>query len=219
MERSSVQVATVLHRTSVVMVTGTAGIWVMRCTVHLASLVVAIVLRASLNVAIICVWTREICVMGQTTVVTTQMRAPVFAVSAIRFMNAGCQYWYRPPWSRSPDAICHILIYILLSSPSHDSQFCLHCACFNPLNAELNPICHLLALLEAHHIFHVSGFRVNQVACIFCRSVIFVTDFRNIVAHFIRVSYFIWFLTLQIFLVKSHIWEWPYEIKTIVINN
>ena len=31
---------------------------------------------------------------------------------------------------------------------------------FNPLNAELNPICHLLALLAAHHIFHVSGLRV-----------------------------------------------------------
>ena len=32
---------------------------------------------------------------------------------------------------------------------------------FNPLNTELNPICHLLALLGAHHIFHVSGLRVN----------------------------------------------------------
>ena len=32
---------------------------------------------------------------------------------------------------------------------------------FNPSNAELNPICHLLALLRAHHIFHVSGLRVN----------------------------------------------------------
>ena len=32
---------------------------------------------------------------------------------------------------------------------------------FNPLNAELNPICHLLALLGAHLIFHVSGLRVN----------------------------------------------------------
>jgi len=29
-----------------------------------------------------------------------------------------------------------------------------------PLNAELNPICHLLVLLD-HHIFHVSGLRVN----------------------------------------------------------
>jgi len=33
---------------------------------------------------------------------------------------------------------------------------------FKGLNAELNPICHLLALLEAHHIFHVSGLRVKQ---------------------------------------------------------
>ena len=33
----------------------------------------------------------------------------------------------------------------------------------NPLNAELNPICHLLALLGARHIFHVSGLRVKNV--------------------------------------------------------
>ena len=32
----------------------------------------------------------------------------------------------------------------------------------NPLNAELNPVCHLLALLGAHHIFHVSGLRVKD---------------------------------------------------------
>jgi hypothetical protein len=31
----------------------------------------------------------------------------------------------------------------------------------NPLNAELNPICYLLALLGAHHILHVSRIRVN----------------------------------------------------------
>ena len=31
----------------------------------------------------------------------------------------------------------------------------------NPLNAELNPISHLLALLGAHHILHVSRLRVN----------------------------------------------------------
>jgi hypothetical protein len=34
-----------------------------------------------------------------------------------------------------------------LSSPGNGLNF-------NPLNAELNPICHLLALLEAHHIPH-----------------------------------------------------------------
>jgi hypothetical protein len=33
----------------------------------------------------------------------------------------------------------------------------------NPLNAELNAICHLLALLGAHHILHVSRVRVNMV--------------------------------------------------------
>jgi len=32
----------------------------------------------------------------------------------------------------------------------------------NPLHAELNPICHLLALLGAHHILHVSGTSVKH---------------------------------------------------------
>ena len=32
---------------------------------------------------------------------------------------------------------------------------------FNPLNAELNPICYLLALLGARHFLHVSRIRVN----------------------------------------------------------
>jgi hypothetical protein len=40
------------------------------------------------------------------------------------------------------------------------------CDCLiNPLNIELNPICHLLALLGAHHIFHVSRIRVNIGQC------------------------------------------------------
>ena len=34
---------------------------------------------------------------------------------------------------------------------------------FNPLNTELNPICHLLALLGAHHILHVGRIRVKRV--------------------------------------------------------
>ena len=33
---------------------------------------------------------------------------------------------------------------------------------FNPLNAELNPIRHLLALVGARHIVHVSRIRFNQ---------------------------------------------------------
>jgi hypothetical protein len=31
----------------------------------------------------------------------------------------------------------------------------------NPLNAELNPICHLLELSGAHPVFYVSGIRVK----------------------------------------------------------
>jgi hypothetical protein len=39
---------------------------------------------------------------------------------------------------------------------------------FNPLTADLNPICHLLALLGTHHILHFSGLRVNRysVRCV-----------------------------------------------------
>jgi len=32
---------------------------------------------------------------------------------------------------------------------------------FNNLDPELNPICHLLALLGVHHFLHVSGLRVK----------------------------------------------------------
>jgi len=35
--------------------------------------------------------------------------------------------------------------------------------CINSLNAELNPICHLLALLGDHLILHVSRIRVNTI--------------------------------------------------------
>ena len=34
---------------------------------------------------------------------------------------------------------------------------------FNPLNAELNPICYLLALLGAHSFLHVSRIRVKSL--------------------------------------------------------
>jgi len=37
------------------------------------------------------------------------------------------------------------------------------CQTLNPLNAELNPICYLLALLGAHHFPHVSRIRVKSL--------------------------------------------------------
>jgi hypothetical protein len=42
----------------------------------------------------------------------------------------------------------------------HSSQN--HKMCINPLNAKLNPICHLLALLGADPILHFSRIRVNH---------------------------------------------------------
>jgi hypothetical protein len=38
-----------------------------------------------------------------------------------------------------------------------------HSFTFNPLSAELSPICHLLTLFGAHHILHVSGLRVKFI--------------------------------------------------------
>jgi len=52
---------------------------------------------------------------------------------------------------------------------------------FNPLNAELNPICHLLALLGAHHILHISRIRVKEdTNCHACPSdrAVYVADLR-----------------------------------------
>jgi len=43
----------------------------------------------------------------------------------------------------------------------------------NPLNVELNPICHLLALLGAHHILHVSRIRVKRYIYIITPSYMF----------------------------------------------
>ena len=40
---------------------------------------------------------------------------------------------------------------------------CMQPLLFNRLNTELNPICHLLALLGVHHIFHISVLRVNSL--------------------------------------------------------
>jgi hypothetical protein len=36
---------------------------------------------------------------------------------------------------------------------------------FNPLNANLNPTCHLLTLLAAHPILHISRIRVKHKGC------------------------------------------------------
>jgi len=42
-------------------------------------------------------------------------------------------------------------------------EFSLH-ALINPLNAKLNPNCHLVVSLGAHHILHVSNIRFNDLS-------------------------------------------------------
>ena len=44
----------------------------------------------------------------------------------------------------------------------------------NPLNAELNPICYLLALLGAHHFLHVSTIRVKSLTLRLLMSYIYI---------------------------------------------
>jgi len=66
-----------------------------------------------------------------------------------------------------------------------------HKASFNPLNAELNPICHLLAILGAHHILHVSRMRVKQHASKYRSSVAYIlqlTTISNTIAVVISMS-------------------------------
>ena len=45
---------------------------------------------------------------------------------------------------------------------------------FNPLNAELNPICHLPALLGVHHFLHVSRIKVKSLTLRLLMSYIYI---------------------------------------------
>jgi hypothetical protein len=53
---------------------------------------------------------------------------------------------------------------------------------FNPLNAELNPICHLPALLGAHRILHVGRIRVNYshniCVCVYIHMYIYMLGYE-----------------------------------------
>jgi len=46
--------------------------------------------------------------------------------------------------------------------PTGYSKFHVDYITFNPLKVKLSPTCHLLALLGAHHILHVSSIMVNH---------------------------------------------------------
>ena len=76
----------------------------------------------------------------------------------------------------------------------------------NPLNAELNPICYLLALLGAHHFFHVSRIRVKSLSLrllmsyIYIYIYIYIYDFSSLRVNLLSKS-------LQaVFLPKTRHW-------------
>jgi len=64
-----------------------------------------------------------------------------------------------------PQIFCTIVQNTLDLAPEISSHL------FNPLNAELNPICHLLALSEAHRILHVSRIRINDITLVKAQNV------------------------------------------------
>jgi len=77
-------------------------------------------------------------------------------------------------WSKCLNALCNCKLfscwyYLLLWVHTSPFQSLVMSAkanfwhTSNPLNAELNPICYLLALLGAHHFLHVSRIRVKSL--------------------------------------------------------
>jgi len=64
-------------------------------------------------------------------------------------------------------ALFLLFLPLLLTAQLICVNCCVICVSFqtflviNPLNAELNPICHLPTLLGAHHILHFSGVRIK----------------------------------------------------------
>ena len=64
----------------------------------------------------------------------------------------------------------------------------------NPLNAELNPGYHLLALLGAHHIFRVRGLRVNMILNISQTVIKIFAEFEMWLVVFCNFSRYLGFL-------------------------
>ena len=55
-----------------------------------------------------------------------------------------------------------ISVNLTSGTPQHSTLLYVY-MCLTLLNAELNPICYLLALLGPHHILHVSRIRINKI--------------------------------------------------------
>jgi len=64
----------------------------------------------------------------------------------------------------------------------------------NPLNVQLKPICHLLALLGAHPIPHVSRIRVNTGKSLECKINVICISLVQLLLFYRNIKYnFIYF--------------------------
>ena len=68
-------------------------------------------------------------------------------------------------------ALCGGIVWEEALDLSFDRLLMMSKRYIKPLNARLNPICHLLAILGAHPILHVSTIRVNKDRVCFLLSV------------------------------------------------
>ena len=73
-----------------------------------------------------------------------------------------------------------IVSTILLNKTSASFNLCTtqYASHIDSLNAELNPICYLLALLGAHHFLHVSRIRVKSLTLRLLMSYIYIWSLR-----------------------------------------
>ena len=74
--------------------------------------------------------------------------------------SSGMWCWKAEDEGTTVSGVTDIFVPLCKMSPVTSESYM---AIFNPLNPELNPVCHLLALLGAHPILHISRIRVNAV--------------------------------------------------------
>ena len=117
---------------------------------------------------------------------------------------ARIQNWLPPMWI----SVHHVLSSAgIQASPFQIRPRSLSSSLINPLSAELNHICHLLALLGAHPILHISRIRVNisssqkattySVIMVFNKLLLYIKklqhdklQFKNALIHYLLVHTF-----------------------------
>ena len=126
-----------------------------------------------------------------------QWRSPSF----LR-LKQSCDYWYLLI------STSRMIISVLYGSQKKREFISLYD--INTLNAELNPICHLLALLGDHHILHVSIIRVkcNLLALLVAHHIPHISRLRvnRVLYQAIRRNYEKWLLPPSCIVVWLSTW-------------